>query len=155
MSKRCSKCLRKLSCGNSTTYKKRVGGYCIQCTKIYSESYHKRNIAKCHARKRTTRYRHARIVSLLRKERVPKTDLLWSLNFYRQLILDNLCCYCDGKLDDMGGSLDAADNSIGHRCYNVVPCCWKCNRKKMDDISYEDMIEIKPWLKKIRSRQEG
>lgn len=116
----------------------------------YSANYYKNNKVKILLKIRTPVGRHKALCNFLRKEKVPKTDMLWRFNFYAELIKENCCHYCEGPLNETGLGLDAVHNVVGHRCYNVVPCCGSCNQKKMHDVSYESFMEIKYWLVKTR-----
>jgi hypothetical protein len=95
--------------------------------------------------------RHCGLRKTMRGDGVPKLDLLWNFNFYVALIQDLECHYCLGPLNRTGGGLDRVDNNLGHLCYNVVPCCRKCNSIKEDDILYEEMMTtLVPALRKLR-----
>jgi hypothetical protein len=98
--------------------------------------------------------RHSNLYRSLRNERIPEYDLIWNLNFYTQIVLDNECHYCGGPLPKKGHGLDRLDSSIGHVCYNVVPCCGSCNGLKGHVISYEEMMILRPGLFEIRRRRE-
>lgn len=104
---------------------------------------------------RTLKGRFNTLKKRLRKEGTPSTDLIWNFNFYSELIKDALCCYCLGPLELAGHGLDRIDNSLGHVCFNVIPCCRSCNRKKWDDTSYEEMMLLVPALREIRRRREA
>jgi hypothetical protein len=103
---------------------------------------------------RTIRGKHNVLRSKTRHEDIPRDDLLLRLNFYSELIRDNECHYCLGPLNPTSHSLDCVVNEIGHRCFNVVPCCGSCNQKKMDDTTYEEMMLLVPGLREIRRRRE-
>jgi hypothetical protein len=47
------------------------------------------------------------------------------------------CHYCGSPIEYIG--LDRKDNSIGYTVGNIVPCCYICNRSKMD-MSVKDYI---------------
>lgn len=111
-------------------------------------------LARVHAYGRTLRCRHAGFLKTLRKEGVPSSDPLWNINFYTQLILDNRCHYCEGPLNSTGHGFDRVDNCLGHVCYNVVPCCRVCNRIKMHDILYEEMMLLISGLREIQLRRK-
>jgi 5-methylcytosine-specific restriction endonuclease McrA len=100
--------------------------------------------------------RHASLVRILERERVPQTDLLYHFEFYAALIQDNCCTYCDGPLSPSSHALDRKINAEGHRCFNVVPSCGRCNSIKGDDeiLTYEEMLLLKPILIEIRERRE-
>src|SRR5258705_420590 len=78
--------------------------------------------------------RHRNLLRILEQERVPKTDLLWSENFYSALLDFNgfTCLTCQQPLSKSGHGLDRIVNRLGHRCFNVVPACSVCNRIKSD-----------------------
>lgn len=99
--------------------------------------------------------KHAKVTRLLRKEGVFKTDALWSINFYSEIIQDWQCHYCGGALNPFGHGLDRMDNSVGHVCWNVVPCCKSCNQRKWNDLSYEEMMLLAPVLREIRIRRDN
>lgn len=98
---------------------------------------------------RTPKGRHIRVTRLLRVEKVPSTDPLWSFNYYFEIIRDNKCHYCGGMLAPTGHALDRMINDNSHTSYNVVPCCWDCNTVKANRFSYEEMMLLSPALKKI------
>lgn len=102
---------------------------------------------------RTLKGRHAALRVSLRQNRVPKHDLLWDINFYVQLIEDGKCHYCDGPLNPTSHALDCKNSKIGHRCFNVVPCCRSCNWIKMKSMSYEEMMLLSPVLKQIQAER--
>jgi|SRR5579864_44058 len=104
---------------------------------------------------KTVKGRHAALRQVLRKERVPKKDLLWRLNFYSELIKDGLCHYCFGELNPTSHALDCMDNSLGHRCFNIVPCCRNCNWIKMRDMTYKEMMQLSPALRRIKEQRQG
>lgn len=69
----------------------------------------------------------------------------WSIDFeYFQQLLAMGCFYCGTDLADSGGySLDRVDNTGGYTQDNVLPCCAKCNRLRMDDYTvYETMMMV-------------
>jgi hypothetical protein len=98
--------------------------------------------------------KHAALKRVLKTEGVQNTDVLWSINFYRELILDGCCHYCLGPLKSGGHSLDRMENKLGHVCYNVVPCCRYCNELKGVRFSYEEMMLLVPSIRDIRNRRE-
>lgn len=48
------------------------------------------------------------------------------------------CTYCGSEIETIG--LDRIDSSIGYNIDNVVPCCWSCNRMKLN-MDSEEFIE--------------
>lgn len=109
---------------------------------------------RCAARYLTLPGKHSSLKAALREDCVSKTDLLWNFNFYQELIKDSSCYYCLGVLKPGGHGLDRMDNSLGHVCFNVVPCCWDCNELKGIRLSYEEMMLLVPVLREIRLRRE-
>ena len=103
---------------------------------------------------KTVKGRHAALRQVLRKEHVPKKDLLWDLNFYSELIKDGVCHYCSGELNPTSHALDCMDNAVGHRCFNVVPCCRGCNWIKMRDMTYEEMMQLALVLRRIKQQRK-
>lgn len=103
---------------------------------------------------RTVSGRHTRLKFRIKNDNVPITDLIFSLSFYAELIRDNECHYCLGPLNVTGLGLDRIDNSLGHFCFNVVPCCKSCNQKKSCDTTYDEMTLLAPALREIRRRRE-
>jgi hypothetical protein len=99
--------------------------------------------------------RHVVLCRQLEAERVPRTDLLWSLRFYQGLLegCDNRCFYCEGPLSISGHSLDRIENLKGHRCWNVVPACSMCNSIKSDILSFSEMLELRDDLVRIAQRR--
>lgn len=60
--------------------------------------------------------------------------------------IDVPCYYCGGQVSKVG--LDRIDNAIGYTIDNVVSCCTRCNKMKLD-------INLPEWLlhmQKITSR---
>jgi|HubBroStandDraft_6_1064221.scaffolds.fasta_scaffold1037300_1 hypothetical protein len=106
-------------------------------------------------RQGTPEFRHAQLVRRLEREKVPSTDLLYRFGFYASLIEANSCTYCEGPLSPTGHALDRIVNSKGHRCFNVVPCCARCNSIKGDDdnLTFEEMLILRPALIEIRIRR--
>jgi hypothetical protein len=101
---------------------------------------------------RLPRGRHTHLKKKLRQENVFELDLIWRSNFYVELIRDNQCHYCLGKLNPTGHALDRMDSSRNHEADNVVPCCLKCNRIKGEFWEYEHMMLLAP---KLRFLQTG
>jgi hypothetical protein len=139
-------------------------GYCRDCyredhkrrydlnpepAKEQSRIYQKKYRHRVRLFERSVEGRHKMLRKRLYKENVPKTDMLWSINFYRELIHDNTCHYCGLELNIYGAALDRMNNDLAHLCYNVVPCCKFCNARKMDDLSYEEMMLLAPILRQI------
>jgi hypothetical protein len=147
--KRCGLILTVENCSPSIL-KNGCGARCRKCDNNYkkSRSWYK-------DRWYTPKGRHSVVKQKIKNERVPKTDLLWSFNFYKEIIRDMICHYCEGPLNATAMGLDAKNNLLGHTCYNVVPCCRVCNRKKCNDWSYEDMMLLSPILREIRKRKEA
>jgi len=95
----------------------------------------------------TQRGKHTKLKESLHREQCDLKDPLWSENFYSELIRDGECHYCKQRLGKQGHSLDRMDSSVGHVCWNVVPCCGRCNRIKSNLLTYEEMMRLAPVLR--------
>lgn len=102
---------------------------------------------------RTPRGRLATLRMCLNREGISQNDLLRNEHFYFELIRDNECHYCLGPLTPSGHALDRIDNNVGHVSFNIVPCCQDCNKKKLHNTSYEEMMLLAPALREIRKRR--
>lgn len=51
--------------------------------------------------------------------------------------------------------IDRADNSIGYESGNCVPCCTRCNSIKLDQLTYDEMMQLAPTLRLIREQREA
>lgn len=112
--------------------------------------------AQTKKRQRSIKGRHIRLLTTLRREKLNKKDPLWSLNFYTGFLTGQICHYCGGKLNPTGHALDAMNSNKKHFCWNVVPCCWGCNKMKRDELSYKEMMLLAPTLNQIqRQRSEA
>lgn len=79
----------------------------------------------------------SRLRSYRKRDKQKKRD--FDLTFEDMLKLKTeVCFYCAEK----SGGYDRMDNSKGHVRSNVVPCCFRCNRIKGENISVDLMIEI-------------
>ena len=91
----------------------------------------------------TPESRHVCLLRVLDEERVPAVDPLRNLDFYAEIIASGLCTYCNLPLAKSGHALDKIINTLGHRAFNVCPCCPTCNRIKSDDeFSFKEMTTI-------------
>lgn len=102
---------------------------------------------------RSPKTRHALLKKVLRRENVPEHDPLWSLDIYTAFIESSSCHYCSGELNSTGIGLDAKKRELGHQHGNVVPCCWECNQVKNAVFSYEEMLILRPALRRIRKNR--
>jgi hypothetical protein len=72
-----------------------------------------------------------------------KCGQTWGLTFEQFAALVVLPChYCGKPLNPTGTGLDRMDASRGYETDNVVPCCHRCNKVKMDHFSYEQMLKL-------------
>lgn len=150
----CTKCGAELSAQNTNPSSfKRQDGICRLCHQKkwhqYKKEHPDRVAASDAAYKRSRQGRHMKLKRALRKDRTPATDLLWSKNFYFELIKDLVCHYCSQPIKGGGHILDRLDNNSIHSCNNVVLCCWDCNELKSNKFSYDEMMRIAPVLKQI------
>jgi hypothetical protein len=151
----CCKCKVILTVENSSpSIFKRGVGYCRNCFKIWSDSkdYRKQSAGIFKRGYRRTLLGHySKLKRALRKENVDSSDLLWNLHFYAELIKDNSCHYCWMPLSPCGHGLDRVNNSIGHFCFNVVPCCGQCNAIKGSFWDYKHMMNLSPEIREIKN----
>jgi hypothetical protein len=70
-----------------------------------------------------------------------------TVDWIKENITGKPCIYC-GRIDVPMGC-DRMDNSKGHTMSNVVPCCFDCNKTKMDRYTYNEMKMIGNILKVI------
>lgn len=83
-----------------------------------------------------------------------RRDKLWSLSLeeYSSIVLPGICAYCSEAIPNKAAALDRKDSSLGYSIDNVVACCAKCNRFKLDYLSYEEMVAVTALLKQMRSK---
>jgi hypothetical protein len=98
--------------------------------------------------------RHTYLTRQMLQEGVPKTDLLWNLHFYTELVRDLICHYCRGLMGRYGHGLDRMDNTRPHEVSNVVPCCGFCNRLRSNKLTYEEMLLLSNGLAEIRFQRD-
>jgi hypothetical protein len=101
----------------------------------------------------TIENRFRRLIAVLQKEKIRRSDVIWSFEFYKKLLKKNECHYCSGSLSPTGYNLDRKDNSLKHESKNVVPCCRMCNYTKNKHFSYAEMMLLSPVLKKIQKQR--
>lgn len=66
----------------------------------------------------------------------------WSISYADfQMLIVQICHYCNGPLNETGVALDRKDNTKGYILDNVVPCCFSCNKVKSDVLTYEEMVD--------------
>jgi hypothetical protein len=153
----CSTCKSGLTKENaSPAIVKKGSGYCRSCNTTYDKNRSKRKSRSkdFHAYRRTVSGRHRFLCTKLKSEKVPASDLLWRRSFYSSFVAEFRCHYCDGPLSDTGHSLDRIANDVGHRCFNVVPCCRVCNSVKSSHFTYQEMRLLSPVLKRIREARK-
>jgi len=170
----CKKCGVVLSISNCRESILNSGGPCRKCLAAAMASWaslnrervragnrrsYKNNIESRRADRRlyscTIGGRHNRLKVVLRADGVSKTDPLWSLNYYSELVRDQVCHYCFGALSQTGHGLDRTDNTKPHISHNVVPCCSFCNDRKSSVFLYDEMMLLAPALRMIRERREA
>jgi hypothetical protein len=77
-----------------------------------SRLYRKQYKQRIRASERTIEGKHRFLRRRLYKEKVSKTDMLWHVNFYRELMRDGKCHYCGLGLSIYGAGLDRMNNSL-------------------------------------------
>jgi hypothetical protein len=126
-------------------------------SKAYRESHKKEHKIWCAQYYKlhpfTTIDRFKKLILVLRKEKIKKSDCIWSFAFYQTLVDSNKCHYCCGSLSPTGYNLDRKDNALKHIGSNVVACCRTCNYTKNKHFSYDEMMLLSPALKRIQSRR--
>lgn len=105
----------------------------------YRTLHHDEYLLQCRKRNRTIAGRFGRC-----KNYSKKRGLEWSITKeqYIDLLKEDKCHYCYGKLPETSYGLDRKDNSKGYQIENVVPCCTTCNTMKGHLITYNEMIMI-------------
>lgn len=88
--------------------------------KVYHKDYHDNNEPPVRVK-----YNQLKSEAKRRKKEVDIT-----FEQYYELVKDNVCHYCPGKLPKYGYGIDRKDNQKGYVVGNVVPCCWDCNARK-------------------------
>jgi hypothetical protein len=105
---------------------------CIQCTRDQKKAkQHKDNTESPNNRHKVLRQK-------ITKFGLP-CDLF--LKDYKKLIAQP-CFYCGGPLNPTGVGLDQKIPGAGYTKENAVPCCWNCNRIKLDIYSADEMQVI-------------
>lgn len=90
---------------------------------------------------------------LLRNSHTPRTDPLWSINFYEQLITGE-CYFCGGPLSPNGVSLSWINGSCV-TANNAVPTCVRClSIRGINDFSFLEMELLSPGLTMIQLERE-
>lgn len=85
-----------------------------------------------------------------------RSDTSLTLEEFIEFTKIKTCHYCDRQVvwAPRGGrgatNLDRKDGSKGYARENCVVCCGECNRIKSDEYSYDEMILIGKFLKKLR-----
>lgn len=67
------------------------------------------------------------------KKRAQDKNIPFSISFQKfYLVLTSKCYICgiDGKQNEIG--IDRLNNNKGYTEFNVMSCCWNCNRMKSD-----------------------
>lgn len=74
-----------------------------------------------------------------------------TIEWIKENITSKSCTYC-GDTENI--SCDRIDNSKGHTKDNCVPCCYTCNKTRMNNYSFEEMKEIGLVIKRIKERRK-
>jgi hypothetical protein len=114
----------------------------------------------------TPEERHKNLVRILERERCPKTDPLWSLNYYEALLAFNgfRCQYCLGDLSVWSPTGHAMDRVVCFKNGRPVPhtaanclgggVCKDCNEVRGAVLSVTDMFALAPKLRELRHRKD-
>jgi hypothetical protein len=68
-------------------------------------------------------------------------------------VIASRCVYCDDDLDGQGSSMDRKDNNLGYLPDNVVPCCVGCNKAKLDQFTYDEMLLIGEAIRLVKQKR--
>ena len=74
-----------------------------------------------------------------------------TVDYIKENITSKPCIYC-GDTENIGG--DREDNTKGHTKENSVPCCVGCNETKMDNYSFEEMLELGKTIRQIKEQRK-
>lgn len=114
------------------------------CTNHTSSSYR-----YCGKHRDAAPHRRYKQVKATAKRRGMPFNLTFK-HFY-SLILPNMCYYCKGKIEGMGGGLDRLDSYRGYIKNNVVACCLECNVVKSNLLTADEMVSVIKLLKRKRN----
>jgi len=162
---KCYKCGKRFTKSNTTptTFKRRKG-WCKTCEKeyrvknkersrLYGLEYYSAHQSERHLYQQTFPYRHRTLKYFLKKAKISRSNPLWSLNFFVGLLSFNECHYCLGPLHSKGYALDKVDPEKSYLISNIVPCCVRCNRLKLNHFSYREMMLLAPILGQIQRKE--
>jgi hypothetical protein len=98
-------------------------------------------------------YKHRLLKSVLIEKHTPKTDLLWHINFYEQLLKDG-CYYCKAELEPEGCSVDWIDSEVG-MAYNAIAACQRCREiRHIHNLTFDEMCLLSPALELIQIQRK-
>lgn len=66
-------------------------------------------------------------------------------------IFNKPCVYCGDTSLKLG--CDRLDNRVGHTISNVVPCCVICNRTRMNNFTYDEMLILGKTIALVKQRR--
>ena len=121
---------------------------CKAAQRRYNKNNHEKRLESCRAWRMKNVKRHRELTRLWRQTNRGKLStyqlnaenrgLKFSLSLEEfSEILAMACTYCGINSGKTG--VDRKDNKKGYTIANSVPCCWQCNRMKMNDEA-EDFI---------------
>jgi predicted nucleic acid-binding Zn ribbon protein len=74
----------------------------------------------------------------------------WTIGLEEYVKLVSLPChYCYRPISETGSGLDRKDNERGYLLDNVVTCCCRCNRVKMDHFTYRQMTRLSEVIRQL------
>lgn len=140
----CIKNYKVKNCSQCGQTFKPTGSYqkfCLNCKnesrKISHRKWRKENPKKTQAQRK--RYyikyknnpRNPRYYFAQYQHSAKKRNIFWELTFEQFMIFwQKPCFYCKANIISIG--IDRVDNDKGYEIDNLVPCCYLCNRMKMD-----------------------
>jgi hypothetical protein len=141
--KTCTKCNEEKELSQFSKDKKASDGLysiCKSCSRAKSAAYAAENRENIRARRNTTP--RGRYVTY--KNGAKARNISFDLSFDQFMEFWQAdCSYCGRPIPTIG--LDRIDSSKGYELDNVVSCCARCNRMKMDSTTedwYSDMLAV-------------
>jgi hypothetical protein len=127
--------------------------YCFSCERQYNNNRYAKPEIKDRRKIQIRSFNRIFWRSRFEARKVKK--LVWTITKEDFAALRKLLCvYCDGSLPEVGIGLDRINNNLGYTKNNVVPCCTICNKIKNNILTYDQMIQLKPFLIKFRLERE-
>lgn len=152
----CGECYKRKRITEFRIDKRHFKGFrsnCKKCEQAYTKQWRLNNPDKRkNQNKKYNRSIKARFnLMTFRNKRFSQIGQM-SLSDYEKILHNSKCIYCNAKMPSTGVGLDRIDNKIGYIVSNVVTCCGRCNVFRGAGISFEDMLKLKPLLRKLQNK---